>query len=33
MENIPTDKRMLKEFMKCGHVEKGNLFPTSEESK
>lgn len=32
MENIPTDKRILKEFMKCGYIEKGQLFPTSEGS-
>ena len=32
LENIPTDKRILKEFMKCGYIEKGQLFPTSEGS-
>lgn len=32
LENIPTDKRILKEFMKCGYVEKGQLFPTLEGS-
>lgn len=31
-ENIPTDKRILKEFMKCGYIEKGQLFPTTEGS-
>lgn len=32
IENIPADKRILKEFMKCGYVEKGQLFPTEEGS-
>lgn len=32
MENIPTDKRILKEFMKCGYVHKKRLFPTEEGS-
>ena len=32
LENIPTDKRILKEFMKCGYIEKGQLFPTTEGS-
>lgn len=32
LENIPTDKRILKEFMKCGYIEKGSLFPTEEGS-
>jgi len=32
LENIPTDKRILKEFMKCGYIEKGRLFPTEEDS-
>ena len=32
LENIPTDKRILKEFMKCGYIEKGRLFPTVEGS-
>lgn len=32
LENIPTDKRILKEFMKCGYIEKGRLFPTEEGS-
>ena len=32
LENIPADKRILKEFMKCGYVEKGQLFPTEEGS-
>ena len=32
IENIPADKRILKEFMKCGYVEKRQLFPTKEGS-
>ena len=32
LENIPTDKRILKEFMKCGYIEKGRLYPTTEGS-
>ena len=32
LENIPTDKRILKEFMKCGCIEKGQLYPTTEGS-
>ncbi len=32
LENIPTDKRILKEFMKCGYIDKGRLFPTIEGS-
>lgn len=32
MENIPTDKRILKEFMKCGYVYKRQLYPTKEGS-
>ena len=32
LENIPTDKRILKEFMKCGYIEKGQLYPTTEGS-
>lgn len=32
LENIPTDKRILKEFMKCGYIDKGKLFPTIEGS-
>ena len=31
-DNIPTDKRILKEFLKCGYVEKGRLYPTEEGS-
>ena len=30
LENIPTDKRILKEFLKCGYIEKGRLLPTAE---
>lgn len=29
-DNIPTDKRILKEFIKCGYMESGRLFPTTE---
>lgn len=32
IENIPAEKRILKEFMKCGYVEKRQLFPTKEGS-
>lgn len=32
MDNIPTDKRILKEFMNCGYIEKKQLFPTTEGS-
>ena len=32
MDNIPTDKRILKEFMNCGYIEKKKLFPTTEGS-
>lgn len=28
LRNIPTDKRMLKQWLKAGYVEKGTLFPT-----
>lgn len=31
-ENIPTEKGILKEFMKCGYIEKGELFPITEDS-
>lgn len=31
-DNIPTDKRILKEFTKCGYMESGRLFPTIEGS-
>jgi RNA-directed DNA polymerase len=27
MENIPLDKRILKQFIKCGYVDAGKLFP------
>lgn len=29
-DNIPTDKRILKEFTKCGYVESEKWFPTEE---
>lgn len=32
LDNIPTDKRILKEFMKCGSIERGQMFPTIEGS-
>ena len=32
LDNLPTDKRILKEFMKCGYIERGRLFPTAEGS-
>lgn len=32
LENLPTDKRILKEFMKCGYIERGRLFSTAEGS-
>lgn len=32
LEHIPTDKRILKEFMKCGYISKGKLYPTTEGS-
>jgi len=31
-DNIPTDKRILKEFTKCGYIESGRMFPTDEGS-
>lgn len=32
MKNIPTDKRIMNEFLKCGYFEKKKLFPTEEGS-
>lgn len=32
LDNIPTDKRILKEFTKCGYIENRRLFPTAEGS-
>ena len=32
MDNIPGNKRIMKEFMRCGYVEKGKLYPTIEGS-
>lgn len=32
MENIPTDKRIMKQFLKCGHIDNKRLFPTTEGS-
>ena len=28
LENIPMDRKILKEWLRCGFVEKGQLFPT-----
>lgn len=28
LENIPMDRKVLKEWLRCGFVEKGQLFPT-----
>lgn len=30
LRNIPMDKRMLKQWLKAGYVEKGTLFPTED---
>lgn len=32
MENIPTDKRIMKQFLKCGYIDNKRLFPTTEGS-
>lgn len=32
LENIPTDKRVMKQFLKCGYVDRRMLFPTEEGS-
>lgn len=32
MENIPTDKRILKEFMRCVYIERKQWLPTTEGS-
>lgn len=32
MQNIPADKRIMKEFMRCGYIQKGKLHPTEEGS-
>jgi len=32
LENIPTDKKIMKQFLKSGFVYKGNLFPTDKGS-
>ena len=32
MKNIPTDKRIMKQFLKCGYVDNKKLFPTTEGS-
>lgn len=29
MENIPTDKRIMKQFLKCGYIDNKRLFPTT----
>ena len=30
--NIPTDKRIMRQFLKCGYVDRRTLFPTEEGS-
>lgn len=30
MKNIPTDKRIMKQFLKCGYVDNKKLFPTTD---
>lgn len=32
MKNIMADKRIMKEFLKCGYIDKKHLFPTEEGS-
>ena len=32
MENIPTDKRIMEQFLKCGYIDNKRLFPTTEDS-
>ena len=32
LENIPTDKRVMRQFLKCGYVDRRMLFPTEEGS-
>lgn len=32
LKNIPTDKRIMKQFLKCGFVDRKRLFPTEEGS-
>lgn len=32
MENIPCDKRIMKQFLRCGYVDNKKLFPTTEGS-
>ena len=32
LENIPSDKRIMRQFLKCGYVENKRLFPTTEGS-
>lgn len=32
LKNIPTDKRIMKQFLKCGYVDNKRLFPTTEGS-
>ena len=32
LENIPTDKRVMEQFLKCGYVDRRILFPTEEGS-
>ena len=32
LKNIPTDKRIMKQFLKCGYVDNRRLFPTTDGS-
>lgn len=32
LENIPSDKRIMEKFLKCGYVDSKRLFPTTEGS-
>ncbi len=32
LKNIPTEKRIMKQFLKCGYVDNKRLFPTTEGS-
>lgn len=32
LENIPSDKRIMRQFLRCGYVENKRLFPTTEGS-
>ncbi|MBF4395569.1 reverse transcriptase domain-containing protein, partial [Vibrio anguillarum] len=30
LDNIPTDKRMLKQWLECGYIDKGLFYKTAE---